>query len=223
MATRVLSISDLEKEGPKDPIWCLNTSANSEAGQAGEIHVGIPKQNGTKIDPLFIPKTWLPQELTLQIPKAQLIDSSEFRQAINKGLITLIDASSAQVILRQEGAAEEKKRLDDLRRHIRQAGAAKTIASSGSEITMISGGEEEKVKPLGAGGEATSDDDSGLTPGFAMFAERLRDMDDVNALNAIRSRRKFSGKELRYLKSNLPDKPKTVKAITAQLTAAKAK
>lgn len=216
---RVLTISELESGGPKDPIWCLNTSANSDAGQAGEIHVGIPKQNGTKIDPLFIPKTWLPQELTLQIPRAQLIDSSEFRQTINKGLITLIDAASAKAILAQEGAEEEQRRLDDLRRHIRQAGAAKTISASGSEITMISGGEEEAVDNTGEK-DVTAEGDSGLSPGFAMFAERLREMDDVNALNAIRSRRKFSGKELRYLKSNLPDKPKTVKAITAQLTRA---
>lgn len=214
---KVITITDLERGNPKDPIWVLNTSAASEAEQSGEIHIGIPKQNGSKIDPLFIPQTWLPQELTLQIPRNQLLESSEFRQAINKQLLTLIDEASAQEILSQEGAEEEQSRLRELRRHIRAAGAAKTLTTSSTEITMLTGTEKETVANPGAA-EAASDVAPTLTPGFTMFAERLRDMDDVNALNAIRSRRRFSRKELQHLKSNLPDKPKTQAAIKAQLS-----
>ena len=82
---------------------------------------------------------------------------------------------------------------------------------------MLTGTEKETVANPGAA-EAASDVAPTLTPGFTMFAERLRDMDDVNALNAIRSRRRFSRKELQHLKSNLPDKPKTQAAIKAQLS-----
>ena len=215
---KVIEISDLEGKHANEPIWVLNSSANSDAGQAGEIHIGIPKQNGTKIDPLFIPQTWLPVEVTKQIPREQLLASSEFRQSINKGLLTLIDAASAKEILAQDGAKEETVRLDELRRHIRQAGAAKTLTSSPSEITMVTGSDAEKTGQAPAGVESANG--SGLTPGFAMFAERLKEMDDINALNAIRSRRRFSRKELVHLKANLPDKPKTLKAINSQLTKA---
>lgn len=219
---KVIEISDLEGRNSNEPIWVLNTSVSSDAGQAGEIHIGIPKQNGTKIDPLFVPQTWLPIEVTKQIPREQLLASSEFRQSINKNLLALIAPESALKILEQEGAKEELTRLDELRRHIRQAGAAKTLTTSKAEVTMVAGGDIEAVADHQKA-EVTSDDDSGLAPGFAMFAEKIKGMDDINALNALRSRRRFNRKELAFLKSNLPDKPKSIAAIKTLLSKVKAK
>ena len=85
-----ITIASLEEGDHTKAIWALNGSANSAARQAGEVHIGIPKRNGTKVDDLFLPMTWLPIRITDQIPRAQLLESSEFRNAVNNGLLTLI-------------------------------------------------------------------------------------------------------------------------------------
>lgn len=213
-----LSLSDLERQVSTDPIFVLNTSANSDVAQAGEVLIGIPKIGGGKIDPLFIPQTWLPVEVTKQIPRAQLLASSEFRHAVSNNLITPIDEASASKITRQDGAKEERKRLEELRRHIREAGAARTISSSGATVTMVGtpgfdDDEEEGSKPEAEAKEPKSV----ISPNFAMFVDKVKTLNDIQALNEIRNRKRFSRKELEYLKANLADKPKSQGAVAKQI------
>ena len=212
-----LSIAEVEQQPANTPIWGVNTAPDSEIGVAGEIHISIPKVNGTKSDSLHIPQTWLAIELTASIPRAQLLAASEFRSALQSQLLTLVDAKTAARINSQDGAEEERQRLIEFRRHIRTAGAARTISQGAGEVKMVSA-------PM-------VDDDSGekvevkaaLSDSFLMFAERIANQSDIEALNAIRSRKTFTRKEILHLKKTLIDKPKSLAAIAKFLDRSKAK
>ena len=201
MSNKYVNVSSLEQGDQKDPIWALNGSAESELGQPGEVHVGIPKVNGSKIDDLYIAQTWLPTCLTDQIPRPQLLASSEFRMAVNNKLIVLISADFAAEILEQDGATEEKERLTEMRRAVREATASRSISDSGAEVISTSEIQDNRE----AASESKSDE---LDSGFVMFANTLEDKTDVEALNLIRGRGKFTSREVRHLLKNLTDKPK---------------
>ena len=208
MSKKYVSISELEQGDAKTPIWALNGSAESEISQPGEVHVGIPKINGTKIDDLYLPQTWLPICLTDLIPRQQLLAASEFRNAVNNNLVVLITAEFASEIQAQDGAREERARLTEHKRAIREETGARSITGSGAEIVSQS----ELMDPK----EAEPEVKDALSASFVMFANNLESKSDIEALNLIRGRGKFTGKECMYMIKNLHDKPKTVEFIKAK-------
>lgn len=226
---RALSMSELEEQASSVPIFAINSSAESAVGRAGEILLGIPKINGTKVDPLRIAQTWLPVELTRQISRSQLLAASEFRQAIDSKLIILISAADAQKLEKQSGARHERERIAAAQTHVRTASAARTISDSTAEISRADGGQDEDdshreeshltvAQQAAAGVENTED---GITPSFSMWADRLALDTDIGATNTMRSKGRFSKKELRYLLVNLPNHPKTIARIKKVLAGGK--
>lgn len=219
-----LPISYFDKN-PKStkPIWGINTAAESDLGVVGEILLAIPSPNGGSPDRLLIPQTWLPQELTRVITRKRLLNSVEFRSAIDKKLIGLISEEDAQRLLRQDGSAEEQARIREQQRLIRQAGAARTLADSKTEVTRADGvaveedgddqqgrnktviidhNENANAAELAASG--IEEAEPGISVNFKMWTDRLAMSKDVLAKNDIKSRRKFSAAELRYLQRSLP-------------------
>ena len=209
---KYLSISELEAGNQLEPIWAINNSANSEVGQPGDVHCGIPKINGTKLDALYIPQSWLPVCLTDQIPRGQLLASSEFRNLVNSELVTLVTAEYASQIASQDGASEEKERLAEMKRAVRVATQARTISGSGAEI--ISTQELDKEDEAAKGPKE-------LDQSFIMFANNLTLKSDIEALNLIRGRGKFSGLEIKNLIKTLNDKPKVVAFLKSKIEARK--
>lgn len=203
-----LTIRDLEGRDPNEPIWALNGSAQSEAGQAGDVHVGIPKTNGTKVDALYLPQTFLPQNLTDQIPRAQLLASSEFRNAVNTRLLILITDEYATQILNEDGASEERDRLSRLRRQVREATAARSITQGGTDILNTSSLLDPAASE--AAEKATTPE---LSQSFIMFAENLSSKNDIETLNAIRGRGRYTPAEIAHLKGFLHDKPKSLAVL----------
>lgn len=219
-----LPISYFDKN-PKStkPIWGINTASDSEIGMVGEILLAIPSPNGGSPDRLLMPQTWLPQELTRVITRKRLLGSVEFRSAVDKNLIGLISEEDAQRLLRQDGAAEEQARIRERQRQIRQAGAARTLADSKTEVTRADGvaveedddgqsgrnktviidhNENANAAELAASG--IEEAEPGISVNFKMWVDRLAMSKDVLAKNDIKSRRKFSAAELRFLQRSLP-------------------
>src|ERR1700737_3011856 len=219
---KMLSVSHFEEMGTKvnSPIWGINTSAQSILDQSGEVLVSIPKANGNgQPDALRIQQTWLPQELTRDIPRQRLLRSSEFRKAVTSKLIGLIDVETAQRMLRQSGAKEEQERLDAQARHVRTAGAARTIKDTDATIsradgivddeddgdrnkTVIIDYKDKSVAQIASAG--VEDVEDGITPAFKMFCDKLSLGKDLAAKNEIKGRRSFTRAELAYLHRNLP-------------------
>lgn len=220
---KFLPISYFDKN-PKStkPVWGINTASESDLGVVGEILLAIPGPNGGTPDRLLIPQTWLPQELTRVINRKRLLNSVEFRTAVDKKLIGLISEEDAQRLLRQDGATEEQDKIRERARQIRQAGAARTLADSKTEVSRADGvsveeddnqggrnktviidhNENTSVADLAASG--VEEAEPGISVQFKMWVDRLSLSKDVLAKNDVKSRRKFSSAELRYLQRSLP-------------------
>lgn len=199
-----LTINDLEAQSEGSSIWVLNTSSKSVAGQAAEIHIGIPKINGSKTDSMFVPRTWLPVDLTSYIPRPQLLASTEFRSAINNRLISPISEEDARAIFKQPGAAEEKKRLDGISRNFR-AKMAQGLSNDKAVIEEQPG----KLPPKS----------SSLNDQFKIFVERLVSQKDLDILSELKTRGKFTVKQLRFLEKALKgqEKPEADKWVARKL------
>lgn len=202
------------------PIWGINTSTDSELGVAGEILIAIPNPHGGKPDRLLVAQTWLPQDLTRIVGRKRLLESTEFRSAVANGLVSLIDAETAAQLLRQDGVDEEKERIRERNKQIRDAGQARTLADSKTEIVRADGvvdeddsegrnktviiDHNENVSVAKAAANGVEEYEPGISMEFKMWADRVVASKDILAQNSIRSRRKFSGLELRYLARVLP-------------------
>lgn len=105
------SLEDLEKTNI-GPVWALNNT--STAGDSGNLLMSIPKVNGNGYDLVRVYKSFIPFDLTLQVPRAQLIASAEFRNAVSKKHIRLLSPEYAKAILSTEDGAEEAARIENL-------------------------------------------------------------------------------------------------------------
>lgn len=222
---KLLSIQHFENEGPKalGAIWGINTAMETLKVQ-GEVLLGIarPTSQGGGKDELRVQQTWLPQELTKNIPRRRLLASTEFRRAVNGGLIGLISEEQAMKMLGQSGAREEQQRLEAVTAHIKKAGSARTIADSKADVSRADGSKdddeddpsstrttivddsEKSVAELAANG--VEDVEKGISPSFKMWVDRLSTGKDLAAKNEIKGRRSFSNAELGFMSRNLPRK-----------------
>jgi len=201
----LMTITQLEKGEPTDPIWALNGSATSKVRANGDVHVGIPKANGTKVDGLHLPQTWLPCNLTDKVPRRQLLDASEFRNAVGSGLIILITEDYANLLNEQDGAEEERQRLNEREQQILDA--TSNALKGNSEIVSV-----DELSDLSGLANATpkADPATELTANFTMFVESLKEKPDVDALNLIRGRGQFKKAELRHMAKELRGKSKVI-------------
>lgn len=124
-----LRISDLEKSNT-GPVWVTNTTKGAERSI---IVLAVPKANGPGVDSVKVPVTFLPVDLTGQVPKRQLLASSDFRRAVTSGYLKLVEADEAEKTLEQPGAQNELRRIQDEDRSVASASARLTAGTDAPE------------------------------------------------------------------------------------------
>lgn len=105
------TLEDLEKVNI-GPVWVLNNSQSS--GEPGRVLLSIPKASGNGQDLVRVPKSFIPFDITRQVPRAQLLASSEFRGAVSRKHLRLLSPAYAQAILNTDDGKEEQRRIDNL-------------------------------------------------------------------------------------------------------------
>ena len=90
------------------PIYVLNTSALS-TGDKGMIVVNF--FDGTRRDFFKMPPTFIPMAVSDAIPAAKLKESRDFKQCLLKGMLTLVEPSSAEDYLATGDAQDEYESL----------------------------------------------------------------------------------------------------------------
>lgn len=185
---KTLTIDQLRQQTANEPIWALN-GTNELLGQMGELHLSVPKANGARTDPLVLFATWLPTNLTNQIPRQQLLDSAEFLNAVNNGSIKLITAAFAAQLAAQDGADEEQERVNTMRNVAKRSLAGKALKDNVEVVNLPDSG-------------ADSDGDDGVespvSVAFRAWASSLKEKADVPALNSLRNRT-LAKPEIKYL------------------------
>lgn len=128
MKVTEITFNDVQTQPEFAPIWVRNNLHHSPAVRhEGDLLVGIPKLNGSKVDLLRVERTWLPIDATAQIPRRQLLECAEFRQAVNARYLILISDDSARRLLSRPEAIAEQERLELQREFIRTATGALAV------------------------------------------------------------------------------------------------
>ena len=124
------TLAELEQKNI-GPVWVMNTSERS--GDAAQILISVPKVNGTGVDVVRIPRTFIPIDLTMQVPRAQLLNSAEFRKTLQKGLINLVSEPYAKALLSTSDGKAEQRRIENALMQAQVAADNATVASGDSE------------------------------------------------------------------------------------------
>lgn len=204
--SKYLSLHELQEQSESSPVWVLNTSAAS-IQQAADVMLSIPNPNGNGTNLVVIPKTWLPVDVTKDIPRRFLVDSFEFRQALQKGHITLVTEKYAGKLLKDPDAKSETDRLINEKRQVQIATSRslteeQKAASSSVEAAVTMGDEFVSVAELAKQG--VEEFAPGIPMQFKIWTDHLNNIkDDTKVVNEIRARRSFKRRELRFLKANL--------------------
>lgn len=139
---RSMSIAELEESGEKGSVWVLNTMTRDMQGQ---LLINVPKKHGNGQDLVRVPKTFIPMDLTDQVSKGQLLESSEFRKTITGGLLKLITPEYADLVLGSDEGREERRRVTN------EMNKAKTIIANAG---VASDEDDDEVDAEDAGREA---------------------------------------------------------------------
>jgi hypothetical protein len=137
-----MTVADLEDSGEKGSVWVLNTMTGDMQGQ---LLINVPKKHGNGQDLVRIPRTFIPMDLTDQVSKGQLLESSEFRKTVTGGLLKLITPDYANLVLSSDEGREEKRRVTN------EMNKAKTILANAG---VASDEEDDEVDVEDASREA---------------------------------------------------------------------
>lgn len=203
MKIQRLTLDTILNQGSTDPVWCINNTPQSMGARAGDLIIMVPKVHGNGTpDKVLIPRTWLPYNLIRQVPRQQLLQSTEFLRAVNNELIIIISPEYAAYLESKEGAAEERERLRQYRERVHNA-TARTVT------------EDNDAKKI----EEESEED-GFDPVFVMHVNQWNTMQDIDVLNTLRAS-KYTRKQYQYILKSLTNHPKTAAAIQKVLHRAK--
>lgn len=215
MAVKTISIFDVEAQTKNEPIWVLNNSKRSRIRDAGNIIIGIQQLRGDRTDPLVIAQTWLPQRVNVKFTREQILTSNEFRDALYKNLIVLIDDQTANRLLAKPEAKREQARLKAKEDNIAAAGAARTIGMANVTIVGQDGKVDQPEEFVSLNGKTLEPEDpsEGLEPRFKAWADRLPEgRDDIDVKNEVQSQDQLRKRQVLYLLHVLSEDqfPKTV-------------
>ena len=227
------TIEELEQH-EKGPVWVLN---NTRDNLEGKVVVSIPKKNGNGADVVRIPRSFIPFDLTLQVSRSQLMDSSDFRQTIGKRMLKLVTPEYAEVLLSTEEAKEELQRVrneDQKARSLLKRAGVVANESSGvnddeeDEFFDVSGKEGKKTSSSKKGSKkntaaATEEDEEAQTkpakvkktPSIKVqnLVAQSSDASETAILAKIKNINTLKKVDLAFLSRQYKDKPKIIKHL----------
>lgn len=177
-------------------IWAIN---NTRGKDRSTIVLSVPSATGNSVEPVVVPSTFLPINLTGYVSHKQLIDSSNFRRAITKGLIQLVDEEEANELLGREGATEEKARLAAL-----DAAIDNLIPKTVVDLTD------------NTGEDAILHDSSGVNVGVVVAINSLADDGELVVINSLRSMGELTEVDYKYVAESSSGFPKLAAWAKAQ-------
>ena len=100
------SLEKLVKSG--SPVYVLNTS-HTPSGDKGTIAINFTSDGRREY--FKMPPTFIPMAISDVIPQKSLLDSRDFRTALVKGMLTLVDPTQAEDFLATNDAQDEYENL----------------------------------------------------------------------------------------------------------------
>lgn len=208
---KFLQVQDLIDEGEKGPIWVINRSRELYDFPA-DLYLTVVYKDERR--PITIPATWLPIQITEQVPRKYILDSPYFSESIQKNLLGVISEADAAALLRRPGVQQEKKRLRDIQEAVRVANQAKGISTN---VSVTNPNEEEETRENSrmknvslrrasvtlvdedADTDVDVEPDNDVSPTFQGWVLKLNRLKPDDAVNTVRGYGDFSESELEFL------------------------
>ncbi len=239
-----LTINEIERQGPEEPIWVINTSGDHpRTRQIGELVLSVPIQ-GAPNENIKLPATWLPYNLTSRIPRRFLLDTPLLRRYADDKLLKFITAEYAEVLLNYEGAEEERQEIARREASINQAGSARTLEDAPVKVLMGNDAKNAKdardfadfaedghqkrapevsddyLQSVERGVAAKASSEPQISTLFNSWMQGVAGKSDLATLNSLRTHgRNFTRKEILYWVESgaLRDKPQTLASVQRTL------
>ncbi len=196
-----LDLIDLEEKSIRR-VWVVNKTRGENRSR---VIFSVPKTRGQGQDLIEVPNTWLPVDLTQQITKRQLMESSDFRTALNAGLLVLIDDEEAQEALQDEDATEELARLKALKTRSKDRNVKPNTAPNVQQPTPMVSQQKADMPPA----EAMP------SPGVQALALQMKEQDynDTQLTNTLKNMEIARIADVRFLRDRTINFPKAQKLL----------
>lgn len=127
-----ISITDLEKSNV-GPVWVLNVTRGETRSV---VQFSVPKVEGQGYDAVVVPVTIAPINLAEQVSKRQIMQSSQFRKAALRGLLSIISEQEASEMLKDP---KYKRAYEKMQSEFTQISQGETQASTGASPVLSTG------------------------------------------------------------------------------------
>lgn len=190
------TVQELERSS-QGSVYVVNTSPK---GRRGDILFSCPKLNGSGQDIVKIVKTWIPQDLTNQVTKQQLLGSSEFRKSVQKRILRIASPEYAELILSQNDAQEEQERIANMQDAARNILRAGQVTEKDEDDEDYDSPTKKRRRAAAAKAEAGNTGKTHLDFGQSSFDVLLTSLEGksgTEVLNALKSEGQLSIIELK--------------------------
>lgn len=194
-----VKLRDIEGSDSHSVFVVNNTKGNTR----GQVIFGVPKATGVGLDTVIVPATFIPMELTAQVSKNQLMASSEFRNALTKGMLVAVDDKWAIQYLESADAVDEINRLSNQQEYQRNV----MTATKTDDINIDNNAGLEKLAA------ATGDDNmidtfgkiDGVSASVMQIVEMLKESkDQKGTIASLRAAGELEKEDYRYIMGNSP-------------------
>jgi hypothetical protein len=167
-----------------------------------------------KVHMLSVPLTWIPINLTAQAPRAAILGSQYFLNALDKNMIELVDAEVAEAELATPRAMAEVERLSQEKAAI--AASIRNPNADEFKLTLEGGSPN-------AGTAKTYDvtsffDVDTVSVSFKAWVNKANNLDEESAIRELLSKKELSFEEMQYLADNTKH-PRIRKGLNKRIAA----
>jgi hypothetical protein len=117
-------------DNPK-ALWAVNSTDNGGKRPKGNVLMVIKDADGVDIT-ITLPNSWIPIDLLSYTEASNFAKSNNFREAVRKGLITIIDEESAATLIAlpqyKEEAARVKETVDGMSNAMETSAESETMS-----------------------------------------------------------------------------------------------
>ena len=185
-----MSITELAHPDYHGPAYVLNKSSGK---LRGNVVFNVTDEGMGSVIPVTVPDTFLAIDLAARATKDQLVKSHDFRQALNRGLLVLVDEEEGEEINNRPGAAQEQRRLrknQEMSEAIRSASAG-----AASDATLPKNAPEPALGDVVGSAEL-----EGIHPRIWAIESKIGEEGEIGVINMIRAIvGDLSLKDLRYV------------------------
>jgi hypothetical protein len=189
-----LSITELLDEKDSAPLYAINTSDINGLQPRGDVYITV--RNGDRDQMIKLYNTWIPIDLTAFAPRQTILNSPDFRQAMQRGRIQLVSNSVANDVLQSGEAADEERVLRIRENYSDPDAQAQQIQAAGLNNTVQA---QNANRQLARGENLLV----GVQPQVVGMMEResMTDRDVVTSLRTIAST--LTERDLHYIMSRI--------------------